>query len=197
MRILMFHKPKGVEVTRAAGAGRTVYDLLPAWVRGDGWVPAGRLDSDSRGLLFFVRDGKLVDMLTRPGGCVKTYEVWVRGRVTPEHLRRMAEGVATAAGVLRAQSVRLLGGAGPKTRLQVDLDEGKNRHIRRLFGALRDPERGTPLKVVDLKRTAVGPIRLDVPSGAWRALTENEEMNIIENSRSKVPAGGRSRRVPE
>ncbi len=173
--IIMFHKPKGLVVTASDERGRrTVYHALPSWVRGRGFVPAGRLDKDTRGLIFLVNDGKISDMLTRPGGLMKTYEVYVRGRVTEDHLEAALSGVITAVGTLRAVKVETAGFAGPKTKLLVWLDEGKNRHIRRMFGAMRDHLRGTPLKVTDLKRVAIGPIKLDVPSGAWRFLTGEE-----------------------
>jgi 23S rRNA pseudouridine2605 synthase len=133
---------------------------------------------DSRGLLLFSRGGKDVDALTRPGRLEKTYEVWVRGRVTPEHAARAMEGVETPEGVCRAR-VEVLGGAGHKTRLRVVIDEGRNRHIRRLFGALRDPKFGTPLKVLELKRTAIGGLALDVPSGKWRFLTPGEGSRLV------------------
>jgi 23S rRNA pseudouridine2605 synthase len=179
-RVLLLHKPKGTVVTRSDEGGRkTVYDLLPTWVRTDGWVPVGRLDLDSRGALLFVREGALVECLGRPGGPAKTYEVWVRGRVTGEHRSQSLRGVATAIGVLALKEIQLLGMAGPKTRLRVVLDGGKNRHIRRLFGSMNDPERGTPLKVTDLKRTAIGPIALDIPSGSWRFLNEREEDDLL------------------
>jgi len=174
-RILAFHKPKGVVVSRSDEHGRrTVYDILPRWVLEDGWVPVGRLDKDSRGLLLFVREGRLVELLTRPGACERVYEVWVRGRVTAAHLEAALSGVRTPAGVMRADRVEPRGGAGPKTRLIVGLREGRNREIRRLFGALRDPARGTPLKVTDLKRIRFGPVALDLPSGAWRFLADGE-----------------------
>jgi 23S rRNA pseudouridine2605 synthase len=174
-RILALHKPKGVVVTRSDERGRrTVYDLLPDWALADGWVPVGRLDQESTGLLLFVKEGSLVEQLTRPGACLKTYEVWVRGRVTEEHLAAIRRGIPSPVGLLTATSVELLGGAGPKSRLRVTLDEGKNRHIRRLFGALKDPKFGTPLKVAELKRTHIGSLALDVPSGSWRFLEERE-----------------------
>ncbi|MCC6575243.1 MAG: rRNA pseudouridine synthase [Planctomycetes bacterium] len=171
--IFLFHKPRNIVTTKSDELGRkTVYDVLPAWVRDDGWIPVGRLDRDTRGLLLFVQGGRLMDALSRPGTHDKTYEVWVRGRV--HDTAPLLKGVKTALGLLRAKEVRVLGGAAQKTRLEVVLDEGKNRHIRRLFGALRDPQRGTPLKVVELKRVQFGPVKLDVPSGAWRFLTEDE-----------------------
>jgi 23S rRNA pseudouridine2605 synthase len=179
-RILLFHKPKGCTVTASDELERsTVYDRLPAWVRSEGWVPVGRLDMDSRGLLLFVREGHLVDLLTRPGALSKVYEVWVRGAVQPSHLALALSGVSTPIGELRCKEAKVLGMAGGKTRLRVVLDEGKNRHLRRLFGTLRDERHGTPLKVTDLKRTAFGPIALDVPSGAWRFLTPEEERVLV------------------
>lgn len=178
--LLMLHKPKGYVVTRADERGRkTVYDLLPDWARRDRWMPAGRLDLDSRGLLLFARDGRALDALTRPGQHLKTYEVWVRGRVTDEHIAQALAGVDTPVGVCRAHSLEILGGAGPKTRLRVVLDRGKNRHLRRMFGALRDPRFDTPLKVLELQRTAIGGLTLDVPSGQWRPLTSDETSRLL------------------
>jgi len=179
-RLLMLHKPKGYVVTCSDEKGRkTVYDLLPEWARAEGWMPAGRLDLESRGLLLFAREGKVLDALTRPGHLLKTYEVWVRGLVTPEHVGRALRGVETPEGLCRARGVEVLGRAGPKTRVRVVLDEGKNRHIRRLFGALQDPKFGTPLKVLELKRTAIGDLVLDVPSGAWRLLSDAECARLL------------------
>jgi len=171
MRLLALHKPKGYVVTRSDEKGRkTVYDLLPPWAYDDHWMPIGRLDLDSKGLLLFTQDGKISDQLSRPGSCHKVYEVWVRGHVGPEHTVQMLEGVKVQGESLKAARVEIKGGAGPKTRLEVELDEGKNRHIRRMFGELKDPKFGTPLKVMELKRTAIGPLKLDVESGQWRYL---------------------------
>ena len=173
-------------VTRRDERGRrTIYDALPPWAGDEGWVPAGRLDLDSRGLLLLVKPPSLVETLTRPGALLKTYHVWIRGRLDGPNLSAAISGVDTPLGPLSCRSVEVLGMQGPKTHLLVELDEGKNRHIRRLFGALRDPERGTPLKVLDLKRTAIGPIQLDVPSGAWRILTYDEVARLLQAAGKK------------
>jgi len=185
-RILLLHKPKGVEVTRPHSLDReaypgqkTVYHVLPSEFHEQGWVPVGRLDKDSTGLLLFVREGFLVGRLQKPGALDKVYEVWVRGRVLPEHVEQALKGVSTPIGPLRAKAVTLKGGAGPKSRVEVVLDEGKNRHIRRLFAAMKDPVKNKVLKVTDLKRLRFGPVELDVPSGEWRFLNPEETDNLL------------------
>ncbi len=70
---------------------------------------------------------------------------------------------------------------GAKTKLNVVIDEGKNRHIRRLFGALKDPKFGTPLKVLELSRISIGSFKLNLEIGQWRYLTLPEEKMLIKN----------------
>lgn len=179
--ILLFHKPKSVIVTSSDELGRkTIYDILPGWVREQGWVPVGRLDQDSRGLLLLVQDHSLVEELSQPGLFEKTYEVWVRGHVQPHHLEALSGGIESPIGLLNCERVSIEGYVGPKTRLHVVLKEGKNRQIRRMFGALKDDVFGTPLKVLDLKRIQFGPVKLDVPSGHWRLLTPEEISSLTQ-----------------
>ncbi len=183
-QFLMFHKPKGAIVTLSdEGRRKTVYDILPGFVLKDGWRPVGRLDRDSRGLLLFTRDGELVNRLTQPGQYSKIYEVWTRGRITEEQLLQTLKGVKTAIGILKLERVEISGYAGPKARLLVELLEGKNRHIRRIFGVLKDPQFNSPLKVLDLKRIQIGTVKLDIPSSRWRFLTHKEEKALIRGIR--------------
>lgn len=178
-KLFALNKPKGYLVTRSDDLGRkTVYDLLPDWIFNDGWMPIGRLDLESKGLLLFTTDGKVGDALTKPGGCIKVYEVWVRGHVTDEHIAEAKKGVDSKHGLLKAK-VEKIGMGGAKTKLRIELQEGKNRHIRRLFGALKDPKFGTPLKVLDLKRISIGSFKLDIQSGKWRYLSAKEERTLL------------------
>jgi len=179
-KLLALHKPKGYVVTRSDERGRkTVYDLLPDWAFDDGWMPIGRLDLESKGLLLFTRDGQIGNALTKPGACMKVYEIWVRGHVTNEHIAEAKRGVESKHGLLKALVIEKLGTGGAKTKLRIVIDEGKNRHIRRLFGAMKDPKFGTPLKVLELKRVSIGSFGLDIKSGEWRFLTNDEEKILL------------------
>ena len=70
---------------------------------------------------------------------------------------------------------------GAKTKLRIVIDESKNRHIRRLFGALKDPKFGIQLKVLELKRVSIGNFGLNIESGTWRFLSREEEKMLISN----------------
>ena len=181
-KLLVLNKPKGYVVTRSDERGRkTVYDLLPEWVFDEGWMPIGRLDLESKGLLLFTTDGKIGNVLTKPGNCIKVYEIWVRGHVTEEHIAEAKRGVESKHGLLKALVVEKIGMGGAKTKLKIVIDEGKNRHIRRLFGALKDQKFGTPLKVLELKRVSLGSFELNIESGAWRYLLVEEERMLLKN----------------
>lgn len=181
-KLLALNKPKGYVVTRSDELGRkTVYELLPEWAFDDGWMPIGRLDLESKGLLLFTTDGKIGDALTKPGNCMKVYEIWVRGHVTDEHIAEALRGVESKHGLLKALLVEKIGMGGAKTKLKIVIDEGKNRHIRRLFGAMSDPKFGTPLKVLELKRVSIGSFKLDTKSAKWRYLSSEEEQMLMNN----------------
>jgi 23S rRNA pseudouridine2605 synthase len=183
-QLLALNKPKGYLVTRSDDLGRkTVYNLLPDWAYNDGWMPIGRLDLDSKGLLLFTTDSKINHGLTQPGNCSKVYEIWVRGHVTDEHIAQALKGVQSPHGLLKALKVEKISTGGAKTKLKVIINEGKNRHIRRLFGALKDPKFGTPLKVLELKRTIIGSFQLDIESSQWRCLLAEEEQMLTKNLR--------------
>lgn len=185
LRVLAFHKPLGVEVTRpkslkAFFESSTVYHHLPEKYHEDGWVPVGRLDKDSSGLLLFVNEGPLVSLLQKPGFCEKVYEVAVRGPVEPHHLVALHQGVGTAIGVMKVRSAGVIGNLGQLSFLRVVLNEGKNRQIRRIFNALRDSRLNKPLKVMALKRVGFGNVGLDLEVGKWRFLGIKETDRLLQ-----------------
>jgi 23S rRNA pseudouridine2605 synthase len=163
------NKPRGVVVTASDERGRaTVYDLL-----GDAslpWLgPVGRLDKASEGLLLLTNDTVWAAGITEPATHVpKTYHVQVAGQPDEAVLQRMLEGVRDGGDMLRAAAVSLLRRGGKTAWLEVTLDEGRNRHIRRLLSALG-------FEVQRLVRVAIGTLALgELGKGQWRSLTADE-----------------------
>ena len=163
------NKPRGLVSTTADEHGRdTVYALfrdvpLP-WL-----APVGRLDKASEGLLLMSNDSAWAARITNPSSHVaKTYRVQVRGRPDEAALRRMREGVMDQGECLHALSVEIIGGGAKNAWLEIRLDEGRNRHIRRMLAACGHV-------VLRLMRVAIGPVELgDLPKGSWRTLNDAE-----------------------
>ena len=168
-RVLVFHKPRGTVTTRRDPEGRrTVFDVLGDAARG--LVAVGRLDLASTGLLLFTNDTQLANRLTDPAERVpRRYVVTVRGRVTPETARTLEKGfvapASNAAGRaerLSASRVEVRKASNRETHLVVELVEGKNRELRRLFSAVgHEPTR--------IHRISFGEYELGtLQPGQWR-----------------------------
>lgn len=166
-RYCMLNKPRGVVTTASDERQRdTVYRFIP---EGQWLAPVGRLDKASEGLLLITNDSEWASRLLDPASHLpKTYHVQVAGHASEALLQRMAEGVPCGAERLKAVSARELRRGERNSWLEVVLDEGRNRHIRRLLEAL-----GLP--VLRLIRVAVGELQLgDLAKGALRELSEEE-----------------------
>ena len=168
-QVIAFNKPRGAVTTRRDPERRpTVFDILGD--AGRGLVSVGRLDRASTGLLIFTTDRALAAALTDPArAIVRRYVVTVRGRLTPEAAGHLEAGLALTGergrvDHLRATRVVIRKASGRETHLLVDLDEGRNREIRRLFQAVGH-------EVTRVHRVAFGAIALgSIPPGAWRAV---------------------------
>jgi 23S rRNA pseudouridine2605 synthase len=162
---LMLNKPRGVVTTAAdEKERRTVYDCLPA---GLPWLaPVGRLDKASEGLLLLTNDSEWAAHILAPKTHLdKTYHAQIGALADAELLRAMEKGVTADGDLLRVKCAAILRGGPRHTWLEVVLDEGKNRHIRRLLTALG-------IEVLRLVRVAIGPLALgDLPKGSSRPLT--------------------------
>ena len=157
------NKPPGYVTTCCQPGERIIMNLvadLPERV-----YPIGRLDKDSRGLLLLTNDGRLHHRLAHPSfDHEKEYEVTLAAPLPPEALQKMARGLPLLGRRTRPAKVRVLSGR----RIQIVLQEGRNRQVRRMVGQVGG-------KVVDLKRTRVANIRLNnLPEGRWRYLTATE-----------------------
>ena len=94
----------------------------------------------------------------------------------------ISENIKEKKEVIPNTKVEKIGNGGAKTKLRVELEEGKNRHIRRLFGALKDPKFGTPLKVLELNRISIGSFKPNIEIGKWRYLSIDEEKMLIKRA---------------
>lgn len=165
---VMLNKPKAVVTTRSDEKGRkTVYDILPPELTN--LHPVGRLDMASTGLLILTNDTRLSAYLTDPANSVlRTYSVTVTGEVTEADLTRAAAGIMDDGELLKPSKLALRKASGKESHLMVELTEGKNREIRRLFAALGH-------EVTQLKRIAFGRLTLgDLQPGQFRRLTREE-----------------------
>ncbi|HEY1783933.1 MAG TPA: pseudouridine synthase, partial [Pirellulales bacterium] len=180
----LVHKPPGVLSTNRDPAGRPrVVDLLAP--RGERLFTVGRLDMSSEGLILATNDGELANLLTHPRyGVEKTYHVEVAGAIDRAELARLEEGMYLAEGFARVVGARIKSRFKKSTLLEITLDEGRNREIRRLLAR-------TGHKVMRLRRIALGPLRLgEVPSGAYRPLTGEEVRALWQTT---TPAARRER----
>ena len=168
---LLLHKPKGYVTTVSDPEGRpTVMDLVGNV--GARVYPVGRLDYASEGLLLLTNDGDLAQMLSKAGEHMpKTYYVKISGRPDERGIDRLRRGIT-----ITLEDGRRVKTAPAKIRLienaanpwyEVVLIEGRNRQIRRMFQAVG-------FLVEKIRRVQFGPLKLDVPSGKFRPLTENE-----------------------
>jgi 23S rRNA pseudouridine2605 synthase len=163
------NKPRGIVVSASDERGRdTVYDLLKD--AGLPWLgPVGRLDRASEGLLLLSNDSIWAARLTEPRQHVdKIYHVQIDALPMPALLEQLTAGVAVDGERLAAKHVQILRQGEKNAWLEIVLDEGRNRHIRRLLDAHN-------IGVLRLIRVAIGSLALgDLPKGQWRYLEPAE-----------------------
>lgn len=167
------NKPPGYICTRGTEDDRKrIGDLLPReWTE---LFSVGRLDYQSEGLIFLTNDGDFCLKLTHPRYAIaRIYLAWVEGRVTTEMLKNFTQGVVSAGETLQARRARLVSASNSSSVVELQLTEGKNREVRRLFETQN-------LTVRRLQRIQIGPIKLgQLPLGKWRVLTEPEIKSLL------------------
>lgn len=167
---LMLNKPRGAVTTAADEKGRkTVYAFLRPDLQSI--APVGRLDKASEGLLLFSNDSEWSAQLLAPATHLeKIYHVQIDRIGDSTLLRSIGRGVRTADGdYVRVKRARILRSGERNSWLEIVLDEGKNRHIRRMLKQLG-------IEVLRLVRVAIGPLLLgQLPKGKVRSLTIGEK----------------------
>jgi len=170
---LMLNKPRGLVTTASDEKGRpTIYATLGnnlPWV-----APVGRLDKASEGLLLLTNDSEWASQVLAPESHLpKIYHVQVSGIGDAAVTDPLMKGVRVSNGdFLRVKDARILRQGNRNTWLAITLDEGKNRHIRRMLEQLG-------IEVLRLVRVAIGPLTLgDLAKGASRRITAEEKSAI-------------------
>lgn len=181
MRCILFNKPFRVLTQFTDARGRAT---LRDYVAERGVYPAGRLDYDSEGLVLLTDDGSIQARVSSPRFHLrKAYWVQVEGAVTDEALNRLRDGVRLNDGVARAVEARVMDepvnlwprdppiryrAKIPTNWLELVIDEGRNRQVRRMTAAVRLP-------TLRLIRAAIGPWTIDgLAPGQSRSLTAEE-----------------------
>ena len=170
---LALNKPRGIVTTASDEKGRdTVYSLLDAdlpWV-----APVGRLDKASEGLLLLTNDSEWGARVTAPETHLdKTYHVQIGKVADAALIDTLKNGVHTKEGdTLGVKAASLLRKGERNSWLEIVLDEGKNRHIRRMLETLS-------IEVLRLIRVAIGPFALgDLAKGVVRPMTPEEKLAL-------------------
>ena len=174
---VMLNKPRGLVTTTNDEHGRdTIYRCLDEaslpWL-----APVGRLDKASEGLLLLSNDPHWAARITDPVvGIDKTYHAQIDRVPDPEWLQALLEGVDDDGERLTAKSVRQLRAGAKNAWIEIVLDEGRNRQIRRLLAA-------NDARVLRLVRVAIGSLPLgELAKGAWRLLTTEEVTTLSASS---------------
>jgi len=167
------NKPPGLVCSRQDELNRpTIYGLLPKeWGH---LHSVGRLDYHSEGLIFLTNDGEFSLHLTHPRyGVRKKYVATVEGRVAEGVLGQFTQGVWYEGEQLKAEKVRLVSASQAQSVVELELAQGKNREVRRLFESQH-------LTVKRLQRVQIGKIKLgELRLGKWRTLTEPEIKSLM------------------
>jgi 23S rRNA pseudouridine2605 synthase len=176
--VIMLNKPRGLVTTTRDEHGRdTVYGCLEGadlpWL-----APLGRLDKASEGLLLFSNDPAWAARVTHPStGPDKTYHVQIDRVPAAALIANLNRGARIDGEMLHAKTIRCLRSGQKNGWLEITLDEGKNRQIRRLLNAFE-------IEVLRLIRVRIGDLQLgQLPKGGWRVVTEREIESLL------APAG--------
>jgi 23S rRNA pseudouridine2457 synthase len=173
---------------------------------------AGRLDADSEGLLVLTSNGRLQQQLTNPRfGHLRTYWVQVEGSPQPHQLQRLRDGITiqgyrtrpAKAAWLNAEAIPTIGERIPPIRvraaipthwLEISLQEGRNRQVRRMTAAVGLPTLRLIRHTIDLMDGGTPLTLKGLEPGAWRAVSNEEDSRLVRLLRGSNPRNQAGRR---
>lgn len=184
---ILLNKPAGYVTTMKDPQGRPVVTELLKGVK-ERVYPVGRLDYNTEGLLLLTNDGDLANRLAHPSHEVeKEYMVRVRGKVLPDQMSRLSDGVELEDGKSAPADVRLVSESENNTWISITIHEGRFRQVRRMCEVVG-------LTVVRLKRTRYGLLKTgELKPAQFRHLTPDEVSGLRSLCLVKKGAGGRSK----
>lgn len=172
---IMLNKPQGVVSASRSEEDTTVVDILPEELRRQGLFPAGRLDKDTTGFVLITDDGEFAHDILSPARHVpKTYLVTAERPLSPDEMRRFAEGMLIGDEQFKPASLRFLHeGADGLPVYEIILTEGRYHQIKRMFASAGSA-------VIRLHRTGMGGLMLDekLSPGQCRELSSEEKKRI-------------------
>jgi len=171
--VVALNKPQGVVSAMSDPQGRpTLAEFVSD--RSERLFHVGRLDYDSEGLIFMTNDGELANRLSHPKYRIpKTYVVNIEGELFPRMQKELLDGIQLEDGIAKADRVKLIQTNGETSTVEIQIHDGRNRIVRRMFAALDRP-------VLRLVRTKFGPIKLgELKSGRTRVLGNTEVGSLV------------------
>ena len=179
-RYYLLNKPKGYLCTNKDPRGRSrAVDLIPD--RRSRLFTVGRLDENSEGLLLVTNDGELANRLAHPRYHVRRmYRIQVAGVPRAETIAELKRGIHFADGFFKVHGYKRLRTKGKSAFLEIELNQGRNREIRRLFARVGH-------KVIHLQRVSFGPLKLGrLGPGKSRPLSPTEIKQLLEFVESRT-----------
>lgn len=167
---IMIYKPAGVVTTMSDEQGRScISDILNKEEIDERVYPVGRLDMYSEGLLILTNDGKIANKLMHPKHEIsKIYHIIIKGELKQDIIKNLSEPIEIDGKKTVPANVSVIELKNGKTKLKIEIFEGRNRQIRRLCENL-------DLIILKLKRVCVGKLNIGtLKPGQWKYLNQNE-----------------------
>lgn len=162
-RYMALYKPLGVVSTTKYLPGRRIITEFFKGIK-ERLFYAGRLDSESRGIMIITNDGEFANIITHPSyEILKVYDVTVNGKIDSEALLKASAGITIKNVTYSPFKFKILSKGRVQSKIRLTINEGKNREIRKIFDYLG-------YKVIDLERISVGCVsKYDDISGTLEA----------------------------